>query len=143
MSEQLQMFVDLGRPGGDATAIALVRRTADAIRIERLTHREPSGEELKAHALDQVEDGASEWLAAALAMLATYLDRYVAEEFRIEQFRAYATANGLPAPRSHHAWGSLPRNAVRAGLIAWTGRFEAAQSARTHGHPVRVYRRVR
>lgn len=115
----------------------------EQLAIDWTAPRAPTGLQLRDRALDQVEEGASGWMADALAMLQAYLARYVADEFRIEQFRAYATANGLPAPRSHHAWGALPRNAVRAGLIAWTGRFEAAQSARTHGHPVRVYRRVR
>lgn len=100
----------------------------------------PTGRELMERALAQVQEGQEPWIAQAMALLRRYLAHYAGPEFKIESFRTFAVACGLPAPRSHHAWGALPRLAVRDGLIEWTGRYEPATSVRTHGHPVRVYR---
>lgn len=59
-------------------------------------------------------------------------------EFRIEEFREFALANGIREPETHHAWGIVPR--WLKSSIQNTGQFEPATSARTHGHFVRVYR---
>jgi hypothetical protein len=37
----------------------------------------------------------------------------------------------------------LPRLAILEELIAWTGEYRPAVSARTHAHPVRLYVRGR
>lgn len=61
------------------------------------------------------------------------------EEFAFEDFRAWATACGLENPPSSNAWGSLPRIAIRDGLMRPTGRYRPAFSPMTHAHPVRLY----
>jgi len=65
-----------------------------------------------------------------------------APSFRFEQFRAWALFHGLPNPPTHKVWGSLPRLAMKCGIIKWTGQFETAQSSKTHGHPVKTWRRA-
>lgn len=56
-------------------------------------------------------------------------------EITIEQFRAAAKTQ----PIDHHAWGSAPRMAMRAGLIRPTDRYVRAAAVKTRSHPVRVY----
>lgn len=60
-------------------------------------------------------------------------------EFRFEEFRQVAQERGWPLPASYKAWGALPRLAVKRRLIRPTGRYERAQSAATHAHPVAVW----
>lgn len=87
------------------------------------------------------ESERAEWFELAIQLLRTFLAQLPAgAAFAFEDFRAFALGCGLCHPHTHHVWGSLPREAVRAGLIAWTGRYEPARSARTHGHPVKLWR---
>jgi hypothetical protein len=60
-------------------------------------------------------------------------------EFRFEEFRKVANERGWPLPSTHKAWGSLPRVAVKHGLIRPTGRYAKATSAATHAHPVAIW----
>ena len=59
----------------------------------------------------------------------------------IEQFRAETRC----APESHKAWGSLPRLALKAGVITENlgedglPRYQRAAAPKTHAHPVRVW----
>jgi len=59
----------------------------------------------------------------------------------IEEFRASAQCQ----PRSHKAWGALPRLLVRAGLIGahthadGSPVYVRAASVKTHAHPVRQW----
>lgn len=59
--------------------------------------------------------------------------------FRFEQLREVAEKSGWTLPPDHHAWGTLPRMAIKRGIIRPTGQYEPAQSPKTHGHPVRTY----
>lgn len=106
--------------------------------------REPSkGELLKQVGQQRAADRAgSAWVELALAHLRKFC-RHRSSPFRWEEFRAAATADGLPDSPSHKVWGALPQMATREGIVRFTGRFEAARSPATHGHPVRVYEACR
>lgn len=102
----------------------------------------PIGQLLARQALDRLEarEG-DEWRDDLMSLWPRFSARLASlgrAEFRIEEFREFALASGLREPVSHHAWGCVPR--WLKGLVVATGRYESAQSARTHGHPVRVYR---
>jgi hypothetical protein len=86
-----------------------------------------------------------EWTAAVLAELEAWIAARREQgytEMTFEQFRHDAIA----VPHSHKAWGSLPRLACAAGLIApmvhadGSPVMRAAESVKTHGHFVRVWR---
>src|SRR5262245_52456063 len=78
------------------------------------------------------------WMAAAVADFV----RFVREqgETTAERWRCDWLARGKPAPVSHKAYGAVANAARRRGLICKTGRYVPAQSARTHSHPVTVWR---
>jgi hypothetical protein len=59
--------------------------------------------------------------------------------FRFEQFREVAEKSGWTLPPDHHAWGNIPRLAIKRGIICATGQFQLAQSPKTRSHPVRTY----
>lgn len=83
------------------------------------------------------------WVEQALDLLRQYCaTEGKGSAFRFEQFRAWALYRGLPNPPTHKVWGSIPSIACRRGVIAWTGDYEAAQSIKTHGHPVKTWRGV-
>ena len=48
-------------------------------------------------------------------------------------------AQAKNAPPTSKAWGSLPRLALRRGLIQPTDRYIKAAAPRTRSHPVRVW----
>lgn len=98
-----------------------------------------NGQELKEQGQDvALEHAGGDWQAQAL----DHLQRFVAgrsEPFAIEDFRAWAVANGMPMPVTHKAWGALPCIASRRGLIRSTDTYRKARSARTHAHPVLLW----
>lgn len=90
-------------------------------------------------------DMSGEWPARALQELRAWLVTHAAEGWKtitMEQFRAVA----LNVPSSHKAWGALPRLACAAGLLEPMTHADGspvarpAESVRTHGHFVRVWR---
>lgn len=82
-----------------------------------------------------------DWKAAAMQLLREYCSLDEAKpSFRFEQFRAWALCHGLWEPPSHKVWGSLPLIACREGIIRWTGNYEPAISAKTHGHAVKTWK---
>lgn len=85
------------------------------------------------------------WQDEVIAELAGWLATEKARGTRtctIEQFRAQCKTR----PTSPNAWGSLPRMAAKAGLIARAvdsaGEpiYRKAAAPKTHAHPVGVYR---
>ena len=58
-----------------------------------------------------------------------------AKTITVEQFRAVARNQ----PPSSAAWGSVPRLACKAGLIAPTGEYVKAAAVRTRSHPVALW----
>lgn len=99
------------------------------------------GQRLKRDGQDAVLSANAGWTDRALATLRVWLDLPEHDKtFAIEDFRRWAiTDGGLDFPSHHNAWGGLPRLAVNAGLIVWTGEYRPATSAKTHAHPVRLY----
>jgi hypothetical protein len=86
-----------------------------------------------------------EWTAAVLVELEAWIATRRAQgftEMTFEQFRHDAVSQ----PHSFKAWGSLPRLACAAGLISpmvhgdGSPVMRAAESVKTHGHFVRVWR---
>lgn len=85
---------------------------------------------------------ADDWVDTAISRLKEFCasrKQANAPQFRLEEFRMHVESIGVEAPPSHKAWGSLPRIAMKHGLIAPTNEYQSAQSARTHAHPVRVW----
>lgn len=71
-----------------------------------------------------------------------YLKDFVAGQtspFAIEDFRAWASASGMPMPATHKAWGALPGMAARRGIIRSTDTYRRANSSRTRAHPVLLW----
>lgn len=102
----------------------------------------PTGQDLKAagQALALFNEPAS-WVERFLGIAREYLASLPdGALFAIEDVRAYADTQGLPAPHTHKVWGSLPRVMLREGLpIAQTDRSRKARSPRTHAHRVTLW----
>jgi hypothetical protein len=83
-----------------------------------------------------------DWASSTLEKLVVFcaqLKQSGQTKFRFEQFRAAAPALGVAQPISHKAWGAIPRVAVKRKIIGPTNEYQAAQSEKTHAHPVRVW----
>lgn len=97
------------------------------------------GETRKRAGIERTRSRNAEWTETAV----NWFQRWPKpERFRMEEFRMWAEAQVPPIsqPSSHHAWGALAQQLVKSELIAPTGQYEPAQSPRTHGHPVMVYK---
>ena len=96
------------------------------------------GRRLKREGMALAASKNSEWMAQALDDLRVF----AAErgEFVVEAFRARRKLLHKPEPTSAAAWGAFTRAAQVAGIIKWTGRYTQASSAKTHAHPVKVWR---
>lgn len=90
-----------------------------------------------ARTLDAEREG---WLEQALAALLRFTAEQGAGHFKMEDFRAWYVAQGLPAPHSHKCWGAFSNRAEKAKVITFTGRYTAAVSPKTHGHMVKVWK---
>jgi hypothetical protein len=77
------------------------------------------------------------WIDGALAALTRFAG--AGRSFRMEQFRAWYLEGGYAEPHDHHVWGALTNRAAKEGVIHFTGRYEPSESARTHGHDVKVW----
>ena len=87
----------------------------------------------------------TEWKESVLAELGAWCAVRRAQghtDMTMEQFRAVAKAS----PPSHKCWGTVPAIACRAGILApmvhpdGSPVMRAAESVKTHGHFVRVWR---
>lgn len=87
----------------------------------------------------------SDWKGDALFALRLFLSLKGDDDtFAMEDFRRWAIdGRYLAEPAHHNAWGAIPRVAAAQGMCVWTGDFRPAASAKTHGHPVRLYRKGR
>lgn len=96
------------------------------------------GEALKRAGQQIALDFAGDWAERVVAEFTAWVAAQRAQGFKtvtIEAFRAQARNN----PPTSKAWGSLPRLAVKRGLIAPTERYTKAAAPRTRSHPVRVW----
>jgi hypothetical protein len=111
--------------------------------MEQLTIEHEIGRRLAEEGMARtLEAEPEEWFAAALEALRRFAAMPSWSEFKMEAFRAwYVTTGGVP-PHDHHVWGAFTNRACKAGIIAFTGRYAPSISPRTHGHPVKVWRRA-
>lgn len=103
-----------------------------------------AGESRKSRGMQLALDYSGDWADEVLGELAAWLwaqKRIGLTTITVEQFRAQARRQ----PASANAWGSLPRMAMKAGLIAphmvapgVQMRVKAA-SPRTHAHEVKSW----
>lgn len=102
----------------------------------------PTGHDLKAAGqalalFNEQQPWVDQFLEIARQYLASLPDGAL---FAIEDVRAYADTQGLPAPHTHKVWGSLPRVMMREGLpMSPTDRSRKARSPRTHAHRVMLW----
>lgn len=101
-----------------------------ALDFDAATMRAEKGIADSADHADAVEEG---WTYQALAYLRNYLHRHT-EPFLIEDLRAWAEGEGLPAPVNAKAWGKVTRMAVARKLIEKCGAREALNSNRSLKH---------
>jgi len=99
-----------------------------------------TGEMLKANGQTQaLRRAGSAWLSHAIGELEDWLtELYVAGRrwITMDEFRA---SGRCPEPASPNAWGALPRNAVRAGLIQPSLLSEKAKRLAAHARRVRLW----
>lgn len=79
------------------------------------------------------------WLAAAMAALRRYVALPEVRRFKLEDFRAWYSAQRLPQPHTHKVWGGFTDRACKQGVIRWTETFARSVSPKTHGHWVKVW----
>lgn len=103
------------------------------------------GSALKEQGMQLAIDFAGDWPEEVILELRAWLAVQKAiglTNISIEQFRSQAKSQ----PDSHKYWGSLPRMACKAGLLApmldQAGErvYRRAASPKTHAHPVAMWR---
>lgn len=102
-----------------------------------------SGKELKDIGQKKVLENNACFRDVALNELRRYLVMLSinkVEVFTFENFRQHYFREGFAPPSHHNAWGALASKAVKEGIIVWTGEYIPATSARTHGHPVKIWK---
>jgi hypothetical protein len=97
------------------------------------------GEQGMAHALEAERE---EWILDALAALRRFASLPAWQEFKTEDFRWWCIGIGMRPPHHYNVWGALTNRATRDGIINFTGKYLPSVSPKTHGHPVKVWRRV-
>lgn len=95
-----------------------------AIDFDAAIARRELGIQQSAEHANQAED---EWTGQALALLTAFALQ-VGRPFLIEEARAYAEVNGLPAPPDARAWGYVARKAYAKKRIDKVGFAPAASS---------------
>lgn len=102
------------------------------------------GRELLEVALARVQRNAGEiWWHQAMNCVARYRNTFAqqAKTFTAPGFLSYAQRFfGLPDPPEPRVMGAVMREAVKAGLIEKTDRFEPSPNPRQHLRPVQVWR---
>lgn len=103
------------------------------------------GERLKESGTQAVLRNNREFYENALHELRQYLILLSVNKvdvFTFENFRQHYLRKGLEPPSHHNAWGALASKAAKEGVIQWMGEYILATSARTHGHPVKIWKRA-
>jgi len=81
----------------------------------------------------------SAWLTRALRELQSWLaDVYVAGR-RVVNMDEFRQATRCPEPASPNAWGSLPKAAVRSGLLAPSHTTQKAKRLAAHARRVQLW----
>jgi hypothetical protein len=95
-------------------------------------------ESLKARDLGISRASEPSWIDLAVHDFARFLRER--GEATVEQWRYDWLYRGCDAPVSHKAYGAVAITAARRGLAVNTQRYVKAQSVKTHGHPVPIWR---
>lgn len=106
----------------------------DEMTMARAEARADEGMARAAQHAEAVEPG---WCACAVESLRDFAKRQ-AGPFLIETARFVMQANGLPAPPEERAWGSVTRQAAKAGFIAMTDRMGKAITSNGSPKPMWV-----
>jgi hypothetical protein len=96
------------------------------------------GASLRDAGIARVMETARPWADEAQAAFAHWLTHCATEEFSLEQFRAWAEANGLPQPHHPNAWGGLTKKL--APYITPVGFTQSTRTA-AHARLTRTYRK--
>ncbi|WP_175848542.1 hypothetical protein [Burkholderia multivorans] len=101
-----------------------------------------TGEQLKAEGQAAAAKAAGEsWRDAAITALKDFAaTNYVHSgrtDFTIDEFR---DAGACPEPANPNAWGSLPRVAVKLGVLNPTFDTQTARRPKAHARTVRVWK---
>lgn len=78
-----------------------------------------------------------DWQDRAIGMLSLYLihtDTFITEDFRI-----WASCNGLDEPQEPRAYGAVIRRAVKSGMIVATGNYRQTTNIKSHSRPMMVW----
>ena len=81
------------------------------------------------------------WQDRAIALLSIYLVSH--DTFITEDFRTWATANGLDEPQEPRAYGAVIRRAVKSGMIRATGEYRQTTNIKSHSRPMMVWRKTK
>lgn len=92
--------------------------------------------ELRERAFAQLKNNAGEFTLRALAALRDFPDGF---ETTGEQIRILLDRRGI-RPHHHNAWGALINQAVKQGLLEWTGRMSNMSTIKSHARKTPVYR---
>ena len=104
-----------------------------------------TGQQLKEEGIKLVMSHNERWLEHILHVLETFCLVRKEEgkpKFVLEEFRRHCRGLGIAEPRHHNAWGSVPREAARKGLIEWTGQYCPAKAPLAHARIIKVWRVV-
>ena len=77
------------------------------------------------------------WQNKALHYLKIYL--ITRDTFITEDFRKWATDNGLDEPIEPRAYGAVIRRAVKSGMIVATGNYKQTTNIKSHCRPMMVW----
>lgn len=102
-----------------------------------------SGRDLARDGMATAEEHANlvheDWSFQAATKLTEFLsERDVGDKFMAEDFRTWATEQGLPRPPSNRAFGSVIAKAARAGMIAKAG-YRAVKNPLAHCTPATLW----
>lgn len=77
------------------------------------------------------------WQDRAIALLSIYLISH--DTFITEDFRIWATDNGLDEPQEPRAYGAVIRRAKDSGMIKATGNYRQTTNIKSHSRPMMVW----
>lgn len=101
----------------------------------------PTGKELRdigiQKAINNADEKTPSWSAKAYSMLEQYLMEQNCK-FMVEDFRTWATENGLEEPPSNRAFGAIIVRAKKNKLIKHAG-FRSVKNPNAHATPASVW----
>lgn len=104
-----------------------------------------TGQQLKEEGIKIVLSRNERWSEHIMHVLETFCVSRKEEgkpQFGLEEFRRHCRCVNAAEPRHHNAWGSVPRDGARKGLIVWTGECCQAKAPLAHARMIKVWRVV-